>query len=225
MQKVIVVVIVFLSQLGFSQKSVIKKLGDFTKITSFDQIDVLLVPSNENKIILTGEGANEVELVTKNNELKIRMPLTKLLKGESISATVYYKNIDAVEANEGSRIASEATFNSINFDVIAKEGSEIKLKLDVERVAIKVTDGSKVDLVGSANNQEVLVNTGGIYEAEKLRSKQVSITVNAGGEAAIFTTDFVDAKVRAGGDIVIFGKPKQINQKVIAGGTITESKE
>ena len=38
-------------------------------------------------------------------------------------------------------------------------------------------------------------------------------------------TDFVDAKVRAGGDIVIFGKPKQINQKVIAGGTITESKE
>ena len=126
MQKVVVVVVFFLSQLGFSQNSVTKKLGDFTKVTSFDQIDVLLVPSNENKIILSGEGANEVELVTKNDELKIRMPLTKLLKGESISATVYYKNIDAVEANEGSRIASEATFNSINFDIIAKEGSEIK---------------------------------------------------------------------------------------------------
>ena len=225
MQKVVVVVVVFLSQLGFSQNSVTKKLGDFTKVTSFDQIDVLLVPSNENKIILSGEGANEVELVTKNDELKIRMPLTKLLKGESISATVYYKNIDAVEANEGSRIASEATFNAINFDIIAKEGSEIKLKLDVERVSIKVTDGSKIDVEGNATNQEVLVNTGGMYEAEKLRSKLVSITVNAGGEAAIFATDFVDAKVRAGGDIVIFGKPKQINQKVIAGGTIRESKE
>ncbi|MBK9225084.1 MAG: DUF2807 domain-containing protein [Flavobacterium sp.] len=224
MQKVVVVVVVFLSQLGFSQNSVTKKLGDFTKVTSFDQIDVLLVPSNENKIILSGEGANEVELVTKNDELKIRMPLTKLLKGEAISATVYYKNIDAVEANEGSRIASEATFNSINFDIIAKEGSEIKLKLDVERVSIKASDGSKIDVEGNATNQEVLVNTGGIYEAEKLRSKLVSITVNAGGEAAIFATDFVDAKVRAG-DIVIFGKPKQINQKVIAGGTITESKE
>ena len=153
------------------------------------------------------------------------MPLTKLLKGESISATVYYKNIDAVEANEGSRIASEATFNAINFDIIAKEGSEIKLKLDVERVSIKASDGSKIDVEGNATNQEILVNTGGMYEAEKLRSKLVSITVNAGGEAAIFATDFVDAKVRAGGDIVIFGKPKQINQKVIAGGTITESKE
>ena len=77
MQKVVVVVVFFLSQLGFSQNSVTKKLGDFTKVTSFDQIDVLLVPSNENKIILSGEGANEVELVTKNDELKIRMPLTK----------------------------------------------------------------------------------------------------------------------------------------------------
>ena len=225
MQKVVLVVVFFLSQLGFSQNSVTKKLGDFTKVTSFDQIDVLLVPSNENKIILSGEGANEVELVTKNDELKIRMPLTKLLKGEAISATVYYKNIDAVEANEGSRIASEATFNSINFDIIAKEGSEIKLKLDVERVSIKASDGSKIDVEGNATNQEVLVNTGGIYEAEKLRSKLVSITVNAGGEAAIFATDFVDAKVRAGGNIEIFGKPKQINQKVIAGGTITEGKE
>ena len=225
MQKVVVVVVVFLSQLGFSQNSVTKKLGDFTKVTSFDQIDVLLVPSNENKIILSGEGANEVELVTKNDELKIRMPLTKLLKGESISATVYYKNIDAVEANEGSRIASEATFNAINFDIIAKEGSEIKLKLDVERVSIKASDGSKIDVEGNATNQEVLVNTRGMYEAEKLRSKLVSITVNAGGEAAIFATDFVDAKVRAGGNIEIFGKPKQINQKVIAGGTIRESKE
>lgn len=225
MQKVVVVVVFFLSQLGFSQNSVTKKLGDFTKVTSFDQIDVLLVPSNENKIILSGEGANEVELVTKNDELKIRMPLTKLLKGESISATVYYKNIDAVEANEGSRIASEATFNSINFDIIAKEGSEIKLKLDVERVSIKASDGSKIDVEGNATNQEVLVNTGGIYDAKQLRSKLISITVNAGGEAAIFATDFVDAKVRAGGNIEIFGKPKQINQKVIAGGTITEGKE
>jgi len=202
-----------------------KNVGDFTKVTAFDKIDVNLVASSENKIVLTGANSQEVELVNKNGELKIRMPLTKLLKGEAISATVYYKNIDAVEANEGSRIASEATFNSINFDIIAKEGSEIKLKLDVERVSIKASDGSKIDVEGNATNQEVLVNTGGIYDAKQLRSKLISITVNAGGEAAIFATDFVDAKVRAGGNIEIFGKPKQINQKVIAGGTITEGKE
>lgn len=222
MQKFVVVVAVFLSQFIFSQDSVTKNLGDFNKVTSFDQIDVLLVPANENKIILNGEGAQEVELVTKNGELKIRMPLAKLLKGDDISATVYYKNIDAVEANEGSRIASEATFDVTNFDIIAKEGSEIKLLLDVARVSVKASNGAKVYLEGKAKNQEVIINSGAILEAKKLNTEQTIITANAGGEADIFAKEFVDAKVRAGGIIQIFGKPKQINQKIIAGGTITE---
>ena len=37
-------------------------------------------------------------------------------------------------------------------------------------------------------------------------------------------TDLVDAKVRAGGNITIYGKPRQINQKIVAGGTIREAK-
>ena len=36
--------------------------------------------------------SQEVELVNKNGELKIRMPLTKLLSGDDVSATVYFKN-------------------------------------------------------------------------------------------------------------------------------------
>lgn len=223
MQKFVVVLAVFLSQLGFSQDSVTKNLGDFNKVTSFDQIDVLLVPANENKIILNGEGAQEVELVNKNGELKIRMPITKMLKGDGISATVYYKNIDAVEANEGSRISSEATFEATNFDIIAKEGSEIKLLLDVSRVSVKASDGAKIYLEGKAKNQDIVINSGAILDAKKLGTEQTIITVNAGGEADIFATEFVDAKVRAGGNISIFGKPKQINKKTIAGGTIEEN--
>jgi hypothetical protein len=169
--------------------------------------------------------SNEVELVNKNGELKIRMPLTKLLKGDAISATVYYVKIDAIEANEGSRIASDAVLESLSFDIIAKEGSEIKLKLETQRLKIKVTNGSKIHLEGKAQNQDILINSGGIYKAEKLISSQIIITANAGGEATIFATDFVDAKVRAGGNIIIFGKPKQIDQKVIAGGSIQESKK
>ena len=79
-----------------------KNVGDFNKVTSFDQIDVVLIPSSENKVILNGSGSDQVELVNKNGELKIRMPLTKILSGDNVSATVYYKKIDAVEANVGS---------------------------------------------------------------------------------------------------------------------------
>jgi len=210
------------SSVAFSQTE--KKVGDFNKVTAFDQIDVILVPGNETKVVLTGSGAEEVELVNKNGELKIRMPLTKLLSGDNISATVYYKKIEAVEANEGSRIASEATFKSTSFDIKAKEGSQVKIKVDVSKLTARVANGSSISVTGAATNQDVLVNSGGTYEADKLITNQTVITSNAGGEADVYATDLVDAKVRAGGDITIYGKPKEINQKIVAGGTIEEAK-
>ena len=42
--------------------------------------------------------------------------------------------------------------------------------------------------------------------------------------ADVYATDLVDAKTRAGGEITIYGKPKQINEKKIAGGTIEQAK-
>jgi hypothetical protein len=67
-----------------------KNVGDFTKVTAFDQIDVMLIPSDENKVILNGSGSDEVELINRNGELKIRMLLTKMFNGDDISAIVYY---------------------------------------------------------------------------------------------------------------------------------------
>jgi len=218
---------VFFSLLLFSSMSfgqVEKNVGDFTKITAFDRMDVVLMVSNENKVIVNGKEANEVELVNKNGELKIRMPLFKMLDGDDISITVYYKNITAVEANEGSRIVCTDKIKAIAFDIIAKEGAEVKLNLEVSKLNARVANGSKITLQGTAENQEVLVNSGGIYEGATFKTIQTTITGNAGGEADVYATDLVEAKLRAGGDIVIYGKPKQINQKVIAGGSIREAK-
>ena len=220
--KKIVFSLLLLSSAVFSQ--VEKKVGEFNKVTSFDQIDVLLIPSDENKVVLNGNGANEVEIVNKDGELKIRMPLSRFLDGETIAATVYYKNITSVEANEGSRISSETTFKAISFELNAKEGSEIKLKLAVDNLSVRLSNGSKIYLEGNAQNQNVLINSGAIYEAAKLITNQTIITANAGGEAEINATNFVNAKVRAGGEIIIYGKPKQINQKTVAGGRIEEVK-
>lgn len=211
------------SSIAFGQ--VEKKVGDFTKVTSFDQIDVYLVKSNENKVVIDGKEANEVELVNKSGELKIRMPLEKLLGGDHISVTVYFNNLTAVEANEGSRIACGDKIEATSFEIKAKEGSQIRLTLEVGKLNVRVANGSTINLEGNADTQDILVNSGGIFEAKNFKTNQTVIALNAGGEADIYATDLVEAKVRAGGDITIYGKPKQINQKVIAGGSIEEAKQ
>ena len=221
--KKLVITLLLISSVAFSQ--VEKRLGDFHKVTTFDQIDLQLVKSDVNKIIIQGSEANEVEVVNKNGELKIRMPFTKLLQGDNISATLYYTTLEALEANEGSRIATSELIRNKHFDFIVKEGAQIELeKVEFVRMTAKVTNGSILELAGTARIVDVVINSGGKYETENLKTLQTTITVNAGGEAEINAVDYVDAKVRAGGDILIYGKPKEINQKIVAGGSIEQAK-
>lgn len=201
-----------------------KNVGDFTKVTAFDQIDVTLVPGTENKVLLTGANSNVVELINKNGELKVRMPLGKMLSGDDVTATVYFKKLEAVEANEGSRVVSKEPIQSIAFDIITKEGSEINLQnLQADKLTVRTSTGSIVTVKGTVKNQDILANSGGKFDGQDCKTQQTTVTVNAGGIAYVFAADIVDAKTRAGGEIVIYGKPKQISEKKVAGGTIRQA--
>lgn len=221
MKKIVYVFVLFAHLVGAQEKNV----GDFNKVTAFDQIDVILIPATENKVLLNGSGSDQVEIINKNGELKIRMPLTKMLSGDNISATVYYRSIDAVEVNEGSHIGSESVIHARNFSLIAKEGGSLDLPLEVQKLQVRLNDGAQVNLSGQAVEQDVLLNAGAVYQAEQLHTSKTHITANAGAQAHIHATEYVEAKVRAGGSIIISGRPAVIDKKVVLGGSIREAAE
>ena len=221
MKKIVLVAFLMLSQMNFAQDKTVS-LGDFDEVKVFDRISVQLVQGKENKIEITGNKKDDVEIVNKNGELKVRMKLGKLLKGDDISATIYFtKEIHAVEASEGSYVSSEAIFSAIDFLASAKEGSEVKLNLDVKKLKIKAYTGGIINVQGKATNQDIIINSGGIVKAKDLATSQTSVAVNAGGEADVNASDLVDAKTRAGGNITVYGSPKQVNKKNVIGGNIT----
>jgi hypothetical protein len=216
--KKLLFILLLISSLTHAQTE--KKVGDFNKVTAFDQITVELIASEENKVVLSGTNSDVVEVVNKNSELKLRMPLTNLLKGNQVNAKVYYTDLTAIEANEGSQISSYSSIKAIGFDIIAKEGSKIDINLEVSNLNVKITSGGIVKTAGTAKNQDVVISAGAIYEAKELTTEQTVISINAGGEATIFATELADAKARAGGDIMIYGNPSQVNKKTFAGGRI-----
>lgn len=221
MNKLVFVMIFLLSQIAFSQ--IIKDTGDFESVKVFDKINLELIPSSENKIEIKGINANEVELINKNGELKVRLPFGKMLNGDAINAKLYFKNIQAIDANEGSIVKSNAVFKQMLLELSAKEGSQIEIKSDLQRAKIRVITGSVINISGKALNQEASIGTGGVLEAKNLNTNQTSVSITTGGSAEVNATDIVDAQVKMGGTITIFGKPKQINQKTVLGGSIIQS--
>ena len=221
--KKIIYSLLLISSITFAQSE--RFIGDFNKVTSFDKIDVVLISGAENKVILKGANSEEVELINNNGELKLRLPFDKILAGDDVSATVYYKKLNALEANEGSRISCDTEINAIGFDIITKEGAEIVLNnLVADKLKVRCGAGSVVTVKGTVKNQDVLANSGAKYDGQDCITQQTSVTVNAGGIANVNVTDIVDAKTRAGGTITIYGNPKQTNQKTVAGGKIIQAK-
>ena len=91
MKKFILLVFLFLTQLNFGQTTI--KLENFDELRVFDQLNVTLISSDENKVIITGENQSNVEVVNKKGVLKIRMSVTKILSGADTKVTLYFKNI------------------------------------------------------------------------------------------------------------------------------------
>ena len=211
-----------IGNLAFAQ--VTKVLGEFENVSVFDRISVQLIPSTENRIEITGSRSGDVELVNKNGTLKIRMALRKLLEGEDVSAKLYFKEINEINASEGSYVICDTPIKQTALKVDAKEGSEVRLTLDVKKANLRAVTGGILKIQGKATNSDVSLGTGGVLQAMDLQTVQTTIKITTGGEADVRASELVDAKVRAGGNVVVFGSPQQINKNITLGGTITESK-
>lgn len=217
MKKICTIIALLWFSLSFAQ--IEKSLGDFDKIKVSDKIDVRLVKSQENRIEIAGENAEEVNLITQNDQLKIKMNITEFLKGDDIVIHLYYKSLNEILATEGAIISSEETFKTNSLKLRANKGAEIDLNVELKDLEVTTNSGGQVILKGTAKRQEIVSNTGGVYDGEKLISEHTKVTVNAGGEADVYASEKVDAKTRAGGEIHIWG-PAEISEKKIAGGTV-----
>ena len=94
--------------------------------------------------------------------------------------------------------------------------------MDVSKAELAVSTGGEIYVSGEAKNVDASINTGGIIEAQKLIASQANVSVKAGGEASIYASDYIKADVTAGGDILIYGSPKNQKKKTTLGGTIKE---
>lgn len=195
-------------------------LTKFETLKVFDRISIQLVASDENKLLLEGSNVDDVEVVQKNNEVKIRMRFGKILQGEDIVGVLYYQSISGIEVNEGASLSSNEVVKNPSLTISNKEGSDVVLTVETENLTTKVGSGAVLALRGNAKFHEVIVNTGATLEADKLTTNETTITCNAGGEATIFVQDKVQAKTRLGGSITILGNPPNVLQNTSMGGQI-----
>ncbi|WP_452230543.1 MULTISPECIES: head GIN domain-containing protein [unclassified Lacinutrix] len=221
MKNILSVLFILTTITSFAQESQNTTIGEFSEIKVYDRIEVELIKADENKVVVSGKNTNDVVIVHKKDILKIRMTLSEAFNGEDTTVQVYYTSLDVIDANEGTFIGSNDVIEQFDLKVKAQEGGSVRLEVKaLQFLDIKSVSGGTINISGNTANQTVDINTGGAYKGKDLISENTTVTINAAGVAHVNATKKVEAKVRAGGTVYIYGNPETVDENTILGGKI-----
>ncbi len=220
MKKILFIAMLVMATSAFSQRIINKDVGEFNEIKVYDLIEVNLIKSDKNRILIKGEKVDDIKFVNKDGTLKLRMQLEKKFQGEKTLIEVYYTDLDIIDGNEGARIVFNEMVIKDKLVLKTQEGAQIKIGMEVDDVEIRAVTGGIIEAAGIAKNQVIVINTGGVFEGRELKTSTTSVKISAGGEALLSASERVDINVRAGGDVYVYGNPKEVNKSTLAGGRI-----
>jgi hypothetical protein len=203
-----------------AQTTIDRAVGEFHEIKVFDLIEVNLIHSDENRILIKGRNTGDINFVNKDGVLKLRMPLEKKFQGEDTFIEVYYTDLKTIDANEGARIVLNEQLKRDRIELRAQEGAQIEIGMEVREAEIRAVTGGIIRASGLATNQVIVLNTGGIFEGRDLKTDYSRIRVSAGGEAELYASAEVDIQIRAGGDVHVYGAPGKVYKDTMFGGRI-----
>ena len=217
----LVVLLFVFKTISAQDERITQNLQPFSELKAFDGLSINLIQSTENKAVITGVNTNNVVIVNNEGVLKIRMKITKIFSGYRTFIDLYYSDkLVVIDVNEDARISSKKAISQDVLELKAQEGGELEINADVEQLLIKAVTGGIIKSSGTCDLQDVVINTGGIYEGKNLLTKFSTINVNAGSKAEIHATDYVKASVKAGGEVLVYGNPKKMDEKTVFGGII-----
>lgn len=220
MKKALFILFLLLNSFLFSQTPITRTLGEFKEIKVYDLINVDLIKSTENKITISGKFAEDVNVIQKNNTLKIRMKLKKMLNGAQTNVKVYYTELDIIDANQGAVITSNDLIKQYELILKAQEGAYISVNAETKRTEIKSVTGSTIITSGTTSKQDIKIATGGVYKGSSFSAENTELSIKTGGKANVRTSNVLEVKIFSGGDVYIYGTPKQLKQRKIFGGRI-----
>ena len=220
MKKTIVSILLLLPLVISAQGIIDKEVGEFNEIKVFDLIEVNLIRSDQNKILIKGHNVEDIRWSNTNGTLKLRMKLDKKFQGEDTVIEVFHTDLTVIDANEGSKVECNELVEQPRIELRAQEGARIHIGMDVDHAQIRAVSGGIVEASGMAKSQDVVLNTGGIFQGEDLHTSHTNIKISAGGEAEVHASDTVDIDLKAGGEVTVHGQPKNVYKKTFVGGSI-----
>ena len=215
-----IITLLMIPSLLVSQEEINRNLGEFTKLSIYDGINVELIKSDENKVEASGENTRFVVVKNKNGNLKIRLNVQKRFSGDRTMVKLYYKNIYSFIAHEGSNIFSKDTIKQADLKIKGHTGSRIDIPVELNSTSVTSTAGAKITLRGSSTYLEASSATGSEINARNMVIEDGEVSALSGSMVDVRAEISLEAVARIGGVVNVHSKTERITEKVSLGGSV-----
>jgi hypothetical protein len=196
-----------------------RNLDNFSIVSVSAGIQVTLVNSTSTKVELETRNCEPEDVITKVEGDRLTIKFKKNKGGKrKVYATVYYKELEGLDASSGSSIKTDNEIKSDEMDINASSGASINLVIDCTELEVDLSSGSSVKIKGECGVQDVDISSGASYQAIDLVSETADISASSGGSAKIHVTKELKAEASSGGNITYKGDPQETDiEKSISG--------
>lgn len=207
----------------FGQESKTVSISPFLGVSVYSGIHLKLIPSDENKMVISGENIETVVFTLKKDVLKIRHSFDQILNPSNTYVELHFtEELDALSSYQGTTIETTAELKTTSMNIKASEGSKQDLRIVAEKIDSRVNSGANLTLTGTTTSHDLSILGGGIFEGETLQTEQTKVKVTGGGLAYTHASELLDATVSVGGTVRVYGQPTKLVTKKVVGGSIIE---
>ena len=178
-----------------------RELNNFTSIILLGSIDVNIKTSESNNCVVVADDNLIPYIKTEvvNNKL-------------NISLNESYSSEEKLVVN----------INTPNYDEVSLSGSGNINILDFKNNNLSLNISGSGNIIGNGEVETLVVkiNGSGNLMSKEIKSKFATITINGSGDAEVFASDSISAKINGSGNIKYFGNPENVDSIINGSGDI-----
>jgi len=185
-------------------------------------IDVYLTQGDSEKIIVEADENLHDYLMTevKNGTLRIYFDNVSIRSAERKRVYVTMKDIRSLRTSSAGDIIGETPIKCGDVLLESSSAGNIKLELYARNVNVEISSSGDITLSGEAETLNADLSSAGDLNALNFKVRDADLNVSSAGDADIYVTHKLTARVSSAGDVRYAGEPEIIDARTSSAGTV-----
>ncbi|MCB2207741.1 MAG: DUF2807 domain-containing protein [Bacteroidetes bacterium] len=190
-----------------------RQVGQFDAIDIGGGQEVVLLQGDDYSVVIETNAnlLDQIDVVLKNTTLSFEY--NKIKRYDELKFYITAPDFKMIKASGASEVMSPETLKGADLEIVANGASEIKLKLDYNKVITKATGASEVKLSGKATSH--VVDASGASEVKAKEFETQSTVANASGASEIFvnTSSNLTYDISGASEVKYLNTPESLTVK------------